>query len=446
LSGRWRLLGLVGVVLVMGVALGQPARPARADGITVQSNTSKNNFPNGLTFSLVASSNANISKVRLRFKILPVAITAFQNAVCNGEKSVTCTAAVGTTRGSYVNPKAQIVYAWEMTDDAGQQLSTAEQTVTYEDSRFGWQSKTDGLITVWYYTGNANSINSIQAAALESVNNISDLLRTQIDFPIKVIVYSTARDLQQALTPGSSQFTAGQVSSADTALTSLDQLGVASGLDTVRHEVAHLVTEKGAREFIAGVPAWLNEGISVYSQKNFDDGWKQTLDQAIKQNRVLSISSLRESARDANATVNLFYGEAGSLVTFLISTNGKQKFAEFFNDQKNMTLDDALKATYGFDQNGLENAWRKSVGLPPSADTSSSGSQTGGAAAVPTIVPFGSNVQPTAVPASGGGSQASKSGGGSNPLVYVIGALVAVLVVTIAGTAGYLGRSKKTSA
>ena len=50
-----------------------------------------------------------------------------------------------------------------------------------------------------------------------------------------VIVYSNGRDLQQALTPGSSQYTEGQVSSADTALTSLDQLGVSSGLDTIRH-------------------------------------------------------------------------------------------------------------------------------------------------------------------------------------------------------------------
>src|SRR5437763_2621884 len=141
--GRRRFSGLAAVLFVLALGF-TPAHAVRADGIQVQSNTSKNNFPNGMSFSLVASSNANISKVRLRFKILPVAITTFQTAQCNGDKAVTCTATVGTTRGSYVNPKAQIVYAWEMNDDAGQQLQTEEQTVTYEDSRFGWQSKTDG--------------------------------------------------------------------------------------------------------------------------------------------------------------------------------------------------------------------------------------------------------------------------------------------------------------
>src|SRR5439155_2127021 len=191
------------------------------------------------------------------------------------EKTVTCTATIGTTRSSYLNPKADVVYAWELQDEAGNQLNTEEKTVTYEDTRFGWQSKTDGLITAWYYSGSTDRINSIQAAAHESVDNVSNLLKTTIDFPIKVIVYSNGRDLQQALTPGASQYTEGQVSSADTALTSLDQISAGGGLDTIRHEVAHLVTGKASREFIGGVPAWLNEGISVYSQKTVDQGWQQ---------------------------------------------------------------------------------------------------------------------------------------------------------------------------
>jgi hypothetical protein len=49
----------------------------------------------------------------------------------------------------------------------------------------------------------ANTITAIQGAAQESVDNISALLHTTIDFPIKVLVYSNARDLQQALSPGS---------------------------------------------------------------------------------------------------------------------------------------------------------------------------------------------------------------------------------------------------
>src|SRR6202030_530133 len=142
--------------------------------------TSKNNFPNGITFSLVASSNANITKVRFRFNILPTKITGFQSGQCNGDKNVTCTALIGNTGGSYLNPKAQVSFAWELQDDAGQQLTTDQQTATYEDTRFGWQAATDNGVTAYYYSGNATTISSIEGAAHESVTNISDLLKTQI--------------------------------------------------------------------------------------------------------------------------------------------------------------------------------------------------------------------------------------------------------------------------
>jgi hypothetical protein len=440
----WRPALSISLGFLLLVTFASPAPPARADGIQVQSATSKNNFPNGVTFSLVASSNANITKVRLRFNISPTKITAFQNGQCNGDKTVTCTAAVGMTRGSYLNPKAQVVYAWELQDDAGNQFSTDEQTITYEDTRFGWQSSTDNGVTAFYYAGSNDRINSIVGAAHESVANINGLLKTQLDHPIKVIVYSNARDLQQALTPGSSQYTAGQVSSADTALTSLDQLGLSSGLDTIRHEVAHLVTGRASRDFIGGVPSWLNEGISVYSQRTFDAGWQDGLDAAIRQKKPLSIASMGESTRDGNATVNLFYGEAGSIVKFMIGAYGKDKFAEFFGNLKDSTMDVALQKAYGFDQLGLENAWRQSVGLPPSADTGAPAVQAGGPQSIPTIVPFGANVQPGAATPPAGNGQAGKASSSTSPLIYVIGVLAVILATTVIGTVIYLARGRST--
>jgi len=130
--------------------------------------------------------------------------------------------------------------------------------------------------------------------------------------------------------------------------------------------------------------------------------------------------------------VNLFYGESGALVKFLINTYGKDKFAEFFGNLRNNNMDESLRKAYGFDQVGFENAWRQSVGLPPSGDSTGSSSSSG-PQAVPTIVPFGSNVQATPAPQGGGGAGSKSSGGSTNPLVYVIGILVVVLVLTVGG-------------
>jgi hypothetical protein len=67
-----------------------------------------------------------------------------------------------------------------------------------------------------------------------------------------------------------------------------------------------------------------------------------------------------------SSKVTLFYGQAWSLVNFLIETHGPARFAELFATFKEgSTADKALLKAYGFDQDGLEDAWRASLGLSP---------------------------------------------------------------------------------
>ncbi len=62
----------------------------------------------------------------------------------------------------------------------------------------------------------------------------------------------------------------------------------------------------------------------------------------------------------------LFYGQARSVVKYLINTYGESKVPELFAAFKQgLQIDEALKKVYGFDQDGLDNAWRKSLGVPP---------------------------------------------------------------------------------
>ena len=60
----------------------------------------------------------------------------------------------------------------------------------------------------------------------------------------------------------------------------------------------------------------------------------------------------------------MFYGEAWSVVHFLVGTYGPDKMAKLlaaFNGSQ--SEDKAFTAAYGLDRDGVYNAWRKSVGL-----------------------------------------------------------------------------------
>ena len=71
------------------------------------------------------------------------------------------------------------------------------------------------------------------------------------------------------------------------------------------------------------------------------------------------------------------------MVDFMIKTYGRDKMTALLLDLKNgQTMDQALQEVYGFDTNGLENAWRTSIGAKPL-----NGSSQPTPVPTPTIIP-----------------------------------------------------------
>jgi hypothetical protein len=437
-----RLVRALAVFLAAAAALLPLAPSARADGIDVVADNVQNRFPDGLQFALFVRAGGEVTEARVQYRVLPETIQGTVRATCTQGSSSNCTATVGNTEASYLVPGATIEYVWDIRDAAGGTLTTAPATTQYMDTRFDWDSKTSGRITAFFYSGSDQTIDAILQAANEASSRFATLLGTEIDFDIKVWVYSNPRDLQAAAAGSSNRagILEGQVVAADTALVARD----AQTLDTVRHELVHVVVRRASRGFIVPVPTWVNEGLAVYSQRELSPGWEQALDLAIRRNRPIPIESLGESTR-GGSDFSLFYAQSGSMIAFLAETYGDQKFAEFFSTLRGDTIGNALRKVYGFDQFGLENEWRREVGLPPISNIGGGGN-SGSGGALPTLVPFGSQgsgAQPTAEPPSQPQTRADDNGsGGGNTLVIVIGALTAVTVIGLLGAGVYFARKQ----
>jgi hypothetical protein len=212
----------------------------------------------------------------------------------------------------------------------------------------------------------------------------------------------------------------GEVVYSDTAMVSAD----VQTLDIARHEVAHIVTREATKGPF-DVPVWLNEGISVFSQSRPIASEDAALDSAIATDRVLSLAELQSTAsRGLSSSVSLFYGQAGAIVSYLVNTYGEEKFATLLRTFKQgATIDDAFETVYGFDQFGLENEWRQSVGLdariapvtstPPPSDSANTGDD-----------------------GSTNPDDAANAGDSSGGFPFVAAALIALLAVAVAAT-GY---------
>jgi hypothetical protein len=349
------------LLLTLAAVVG-PATHAQT-GVQVQESTAQVDFPAGIAFSLRATADAQPDEVRLNYRVAPDGVRANAIAQCSGAATFSCSYQLASTPANILIPGAVLTYSW--TVSAGDtNETTPDQTITYEDTRFDWRSLTQGNMTLWYYAGGEDAAQAILDAAYASQQASSALLQTTVDYPVKVFLYGSAEDMQLAIQSNNDEgvVTLGEVVYSDTAMVAADS----APEEIARHEVAHIV-QRAALDRSYRPPDWVIEGMAVYMQSEPLGGQRGAIESAIEDNTVLSVRSMSSASSGAiSGNVFLFYGEAWSLVNFLVETYGEQKFADYFraiNDGAGEV--GALEQVYGFNQDGLENAWRASVGLPP---------------------------------------------------------------------------------
>ncbi len=380
-------------------------------GVELRASSAQSDFPNGLAFNMTVEAAAGCDEVRLVYEIAPDGVRTTAEPDCTEGAVASCRFDLASGQRASLIPGAEVTYFWRITS-SGETTQTEPQLVVYDDTRFDWQTVSEGNLTVWWYAGDEEEARGVLTAGRETLDNIGALLQTSVDFPIKIFYYDTARDMQAAIisTSGAGVVTRGEVVYSDTAMVSADSV---SG-DITRHEVTHIVVRE-ALSGPFGMPDWLNEGLAVYAQIQPLSDQQQAVDAAISSGRILSVRSLSSASSGAiGSRVSLFYGQSWSLVNFLIETYGEQKFAELFaNFREGNTTAGALEEVYGFDQDGLENEWRASVGLPPrSVPTTSDPVQT----------------EPTEAPDLELNTDSDDDGGTSLALIAIIVALTAIVV------------------
>jgi len=343
-----------------------PPEPATLEGIETTQEV-VNSFPEEVVFRLSAHSQATIEEVTLHYQILPDGITAYDQPDFTPAERVQVEFHLkgNDPPRSYLAPGAQIGYFWEVEDAAGNKLTTNPATFIYEDIRFSWQSISDGNLTVYWYAGSPSAAESSLAVARGALDEMAALLGATVDYPVKVWIYDSYDDMLPALVRRSETHeqrvvVAGMRVASDTVLL----LGDHSG-DILRHELTHIVTHVAGEGPYGSLPTWLDEGTAMYAQSEPGEGYTSALDRAIEHDSLLSVRSMTAPPADPSK-VALFYGQAWSLVKFLVETYGPERFAELFATIREGTpVDEALLKTYGFDQDGLEDVWRVSLGPPP---------------------------------------------------------------------------------
>ena len=353
------------VVAVVGVWWAVPATAAA--GITVVESRVSYSFAQQITFTLQATSEADITRVYLFFH------------ATGDEQAESVTTAIEPGRQVNVNyvhelrrsplpPFATVAFWWQIEDAAGNSLTTEPQHFQYTDNRFRWQQAGSEGFTVHWIEGHGDP--TFGQAALDiaraSAEKSSAELRARVPQSIDIYIYDAQPNLDAAMMLTGREWVSGQAQ---------PELGVVvvpipfeEGYTSrmkryLPHEITHLlvyqaVTPAGYRF----VPKWLDEGLATANERLPTPEYAVALEEARAQGRLMPIEDLCVPFSPDSSNAFLAYAESDSLVRFISERYGIQGIRALL-----AAYADGASCTGGVQKglnmslSGLETAWRTSL-------------------------------------------------------------------------------------
>ena len=126
---------------------------------------------------------------------------------------------------------------------------------------------------------------------------------------------------------------------------------------TFTHEVSHVIL--GAA-FSNGehIPRWLNEGIAMYMSREWNFDRISTMTHAVLTDSLLPLSEITYTFPRGEKEGELAYCQSFYLVSFLISTYGKEQFHRFVQSlSQEKVVEDVVLKVYGMNLSQLETEW-----------------------------------------------------------------------------------------
>jgi len=365
---------------------------AGQEAIRVTDQSLDSNFRDHLTFSLDAESTADIVEVDLLYRIVGRPATSRNEAEFAPGTSISADFVIDQTKPeNYFPPGTELEYWWKLTDAEGNELKNEREKVLYLDNRYDWQTLEDDRLTLYWYEGGDSFGQALFDRANVALDTLQNDVGIALEEPIKIFIYANHGDLLGAISTSSQEWTGGQAfPNYGVVLIGIAPSQLTWGLDATTHEMTHLVIHQATDNPYGDLPRWLDEGIAVYNenQDELDDDFRAIFERAVKDDNLMTLRSLSSPFPADPMQANLAYGQSGAVVKFIIDTYGTEAMAhllEIFSE--GAIYDEALQEALGVDTDGLDNAFRASLGLPILPGTEADAPMEAGASEQPVDEP-----------------------------------------------------------
>ncbi|MFQ6015225.1 MAG: peptidase MA family metallohydrolase [Anaerolineae bacterium] len=369
-KGVFRLLALILLLALSGLALSLLTTKAvlAQEPIRIKEVSQEYRFSERIVFHIAVEADNEIVEASVFYKYADHegAVTSRGDAEFTPAKEISTQYEKELDRGD-IPPGTEMEYYWRVEDVVGNKLKTKPFTFTYMDDRFNWLNLSQGKITLYWYEGSQAYGTRLLNMAMKALARLEGEAGVELEKTAKIFVYANKGDMSAAMPSRGEVFDARTVTLGTVvAPNTLLLLGEQEAVDrTLAHELSHLVVGLATKNPYSRIPAWLNEGLAMYAEGELRGGNAAALAAAIAEDSLISVQSLSASTGDPGQ-INLFYGEAYSVVEFLLEGYGPEKMSELLAVFKRGSLtEDALQEVYGFGVSELDALWRQSLGLQP---------------------------------------------------------------------------------
>jgi hypothetical protein len=404
---RWVILGLVGLLVGLGVVAGPQTAIARS-GIIASNDRAVIYFPEKVVFEVDLQGEADIDDIVLEYGVEQLTcgtvvakafpeFTPSQNVDASWEWEM--------KQSGSEPPGATIWWRWRVTDADGNELLTDTRTVTWIDGVHHWGTVEGDSIDLHWYAGNQAFAEKLHGAAVDALAYIDENMGLRPDGPIDIYVYGSFANLRDAVyyEPG---WVGGQAyTDYNIVIVGIppdDDDSLEWGRDVEVHELTHVLVHRFTFSCLFSLPTWLDEGLSEFVERG-EEGLgtdRADFEAAVADDTLFSVRALGGSFSEDPERANFAYVQSYSLVDFLITGYGRDEIVDLLALlREGEAIDDALQETYGFDQDGLEDAWREHVGAAPRVAEGAKPTPTPSPTVVPTLVPISAIPLATVIPA-----------------------------------------------
>ena len=412
------------------------------------------NFPDSITFRATLESDTPIVSVVLEYgtqELTCGSVIAKAFPQVTPDRNVNVEWTWEMKQSGSLPPGTTIWWRWRYTDESGSENVTEQKNITWLDSTHNWQTLTSGVINLHWYGGDQTFAQDLLNAALIGIQRLhNDAGLPQPEKPVDLYIYANTTDMQDAILYEPSWTGGIAFPEYNIVIIGIAPSEIDWGRRTIAHELTHVLVGHLTFSCLGVVPTWLNEGLAVYAEGELEPFSAIQLNDAIRNNELLSVRSLSGGFSEVPSQAYLSYSESYSIVKFLIETYGQDNMNSLLITLRDgTTIDEALMKVYGFDIEGLEKAWRKAIrarSQPASAQPTAQPTPT----IVPTYVPFaGAPVvftpTPNAIPTPFSAEPLPQPNSPPIPLTLMLAAAccILVLLISVLGLGVYLASEKR---